>query len=168
MTKKICEPLIHHCTANVCRPGSQSHRTSHQIGSPTKSGGPDCETMWQTLPALQTGNPIWRHACSSPPARMVTDHSHTDSSSPRAQRQAQQTTTTGDGGKQRRRRRRKTETTVSCILFASKKENRRCKKKAMGGKVWADLAGRLFGAGRPRVGREATGESRGRERRKSG
>ena len=167
MTKKICEPLIHPCTANVCRPGSRSHRTSHQMGSPTKSGGPDCETLWQTLPALQTGNPIWRHACSSPPARMVTDHSHTDSSSPRAQRQAQQTTTTGDGGKQRRRRRRKTETTVSCILFASKKENRRCKKRPWVGRCGLTWRGGCLGpgghglGGRPRV---KAGEGRGGSR----
>ena len=35
-------------------------------------------------------------------------------------------------------------------------------------KVWAGLAGRWLGHGRPRVGREAAGGSRGRERRKPG
>ena len=50
----------------------------------------------------------------------------------------------------------------------TKKRKQAVQKKAMGGKVWADLAGRLFRAGGPRVGREAAGGSRGKERRKSG
>ena len=38
----------------------------------------------------------------------------------------------------------------------------------MGGKVWAGLAGRLFGAGRPRVGGRPRVEAGKRERRKPG
>ena len=95
------------------------------------------------------------------PHRLLLPHEHNGKHNKQRQRATAASNGEDDDGKRGRRY-------PAFCSHLKKKTGGANKKKAMGGKVWADLAGRLFGAGRPRVMREATGESRGRERRKSG